>query len=205
MTRLFHSFALLALLAGCSAETEGTATAVEEPAAKAPPAVALSAAEALWAATLDGPTDVVRKALDGGADVNAADPDERTALMLAAFNGRTEVVRLLLQRGARVGDRDLMGRTALMYSSTGAFVDTVELLLQNGSDPNVADKSEVWTALMFAAGEGQMEVVRMLLSYGAEPGVVDSDGDTAADHAVTKGHKEVARALRQAAGVDSGA
>ncbi len=156
MIRLFHSFAILTLLAGCSTETETPATAVEEPAAKAPPAAAPSAAEArraaqaLWAATLDGPTD-------------------------------------------------FMGRTALMYSSTGAFADTVELLLQNGADPNAADKSEVWTPLMFAAGEGQMEVVRVLLRHGAGPGLVDGDGDTAAEHALTKGHEEVARALRQAA------
>ncbi len=119
--------------------------------------------------------------------------------MLASFNGYAEIVGLLLERGADIAARDVNGRTALMYASTDDFGDTVELLLEAGADPNATDAGEVWTPLMFAAGEGQMEVVRTLLDHGADAAMVDGDGDVAADHAVNRGHDEVAEVLRQAA------
>ncbi|MCP3956515.1 MAG: ankyrin repeat domain-containing protein [bacterium] len=206
MTQLVRLLACLITFAGCSPETPPAVDAADEPIAKSPAPVATPAppaarsAEALWAAALEGPVDAVRAELDAGVDVNATDPDDRTALMLAAFNGRTEIVRLLLDRGARVADLDVAGRTALMYASTGDFADTVELLLESGADPNKADVQEVWTPLMFAAGEGQMEVVRTLLRHGANPAMVDGDGDTAADHALKKEHEEVARVLQEASG-----
>jgi len=208
MRHIFLFLAVLITLPGCSSETEAPLPAVEEPpAVKAPPRAsppaltgfeAARAAQALWVAALDDNAEVVRGVLDAGADVAAADPDGRTALMLAAFNGYTETVRLLLERGASVDDRDGLGRTPLMFGSTGPFNDTVELLLESGADPNLAEESEGFTSLMFAAGEGQMEVVRTLLRKGANPRAVDHDGDTAADHARTKGHEDVARALRHA-------
>ncbi|MDH3744350.1 MAG: ankyrin repeat domain-containing protein [Acidobacteriota bacterium] len=208
MRHLFLSLAILITLAGCSSGTEAPVASVEKPPVEKPAARAAApalsgfeaarAAQALWAAALDGNAEAVREVLDSGADVGAADPDGRTALMLAAFNGYTGTVRLLLARGASVADRDSLGRTPLMFASTGPFGDTVELLLESGADPNAVEESEGFTSLMFAAGEGQMEVVRTLLSHGANPRLVDDDGDVAADHASTKGHEEVARALEQA-------
>jgi len=195
MKNLIYSVAFLALLVGCASETDAPVTTVREPPNLSGPEAA-RVGEALRAAALDRRIDVVRQALDAGANIASADAEGRTALMLAAFNGYTEIVALLIERGAPVDDRDYVGRTALMYASTGAFGETVELLLESGADPNAADESEAWTALMFAAGEGQLEVVLALLRYGADPLLKDLDGDAAADHALAKGHEEVAETLQ---------
>ncbi len=207
MKHLICLVAFLGVLAGCTSETEAPA-AGEEPATQALPSVspqqAARVAEALRAAALDGNAAAVRQALDDGAGIDAADAEARTALMLASFNGYAEAVSLLLEHGADVAARDANSRTALMYASTGDFGDTVELLLEAGADPNAADDGEVWTPLMFAAGEGQMEVVQRLLDNDADPHAVAGDGDTAADHALTKGHDAVAEVLKQAAGTVSG-
>lgn len=140
----------------------------------------------------------VRSALDQGLDVNQADEDGRTLLMMAAFDGHTDVVRLLLDHGAAPDQRDTVGRTALMYASTGPFPETVELLLDRGAAVDHADSHEGWTALMFAAGEGLEPVVELLLLRGADPTLRDGDGDTAADHARTRGHPAVARMIDEA-------
>jgi ankyrin repeat protein len=79
-----------------------------------------------------------------------------------------------------------------MYAASGPFADTVELLLSNGAQPNLTDTVESWTALMIAAAEGHRPVVETLLRHGADPTLADADGDTAADHARTRGQAEVA-------------
>jgi len=150
-------------------------------------------------AALDGNTKQVHLALDGGADVNAAKDEDRTALMMAAFNGHGKIVELLLDSGARVDSRDVLGRTALMYSASGPYPETVRILLEHGADPNISDKSEHFTALMFAAAEGQAEVVRTLLSHGASYETTDDDGETALDFARNNGHTEVVQLLENAA------
>ena len=51
-------------------------------------------------AAFNGHTGTVKLILEHGADVNAKDSDEQTALMFAAEKGYTEIVKLLLEYGA---------------------------------------------------------------------------------------------------------
>ena len=139
--------------------------------------------------------EMVRRALESGIEVDAADDNGRTGLMMASFEGFAGVVRLMLEHGASPNLLDGAGRTALMYAASGPFPETVEVLLKAGARPDVADQEEHWTALMFAAGEGQKAVVEVLLRHGADPTLVDADGETAADHARQREHPEVALLL----------
>jgi len=186
----------VALAAGCGKhDVQSLPLEATEP-SPARPTVAAPAGSAAEAARLDA----VRRALEGGVDVDAADAEGRTALMMAAFEGHTEVVRLMLEHGASPDLRDGAGRTALMYAASGPFAETVEVLLEGGAGVDLADQEESWTALMFAAGEGQTAVVEVLLRHGADPTQVDDDDEAAADHARLRGHAEVARLLEGAAG-----
>jgi len=151
--------------------------------------------QAVRDAALEGKIDVLRRALEQGADANVADGDGRTALMLAAFNGHTEGVRLLLGHRARVDDRDAAHRTALIYAASGPNPETVRALLEAGADVDAVDNVEHWTALMFAAAEGHLEVVQALLDGQADSSLQDVDGETARDFAGKNGHGRIAALL----------
>ncbi len=153
------------------------------------------ASTVLLDAAYDGQAELVREALERGADPSVKGEDGRTALMLAAFDGHTDTLRVLLVGGAPVDDRDGSGRTALMYAASGPNPESVQLLLDWKAEPNLVDQEERFSALMFAAAEGQAGVVQTLLDHGSDSDLVDVDGDTALDFAARNGHQEVVRLL----------
>jgi ankyrin repeat protein len=54
----------------------------------------------LWAAK-NGQIEVVKLLLEKGANSEAKDKSDRTALMLAVANGKTDVAALLREKGAQ--------------------------------------------------------------------------------------------------------
>ena len=55
--------------------------------------------------------ETVKVLLDSGADVNAVNEADYSALHSAAFRGQNEIVRLLVKHGADINARDARGRT----------------------------------------------------------------------------------------------
>ena len=53
--------------------------------------------------------------LDAGADINAVNEADFTALHGAAFRGLNEVIQILVDRGADINARDFRGRTAVPH------------------------------------------------------------------------------------------
>ena len=154
-----------------------------------------SAEQRLMEAAFSGELEEVQRRVSEGADVNAADPENRTSLMWAAFNGHAAVIDFLLDEGGELDGKDSSGRTALMYASSGPFAEAVGRLLERGAEVNVQGTQEGFTALMTAAAEGQVEVVRLLLEHGADLALEDKDGDTARSFAQSKGHAAVVELL----------
>ncbi len=192
-TILWAPLLMLGLLCapGCGQSESG------ESASLTPVAKSGTADRSLRDAAFAGEIAQVQRALDQGADVNAADEENRTPLMLAAFNDFADVAKLLLDRGAQLDDRDKAGRTALLYAASGPNVRTVRLLLGQGADVNATDGGEGWTALMFAAAEGHATVVQALLENGADTSFQDVDGETALKFATDKGHTSVIGVLEK--------
>jgi len=96
--------------------------------------------KALLEGAFDGDLPCVRKLLDKGLPVDAADANGTTALSEAACGGMLEVVRLLLQRK---GDPNSLGefkRTPLWRATYAGHIDSVQLLLEAGSDPRLLDE-----------------------------------------------------------------
>ena len=58
------------------------------------------------------PVEVIRMILDGGADINAVNDQENTALHLAAQKGSDKIVQYLISRGARADLKNKLGKTA---------------------------------------------------------------------------------------------
>lgn len=77
---------------------------------------------------------IVKILLDGGANVNAQEPNKATALIYAASNKeisrptRTEIVRLLLEKGADKSIKDEKGRTALDWAKQNKNEEVAEML-----------------------------------------------------------------------------
>jgi hypothetical protein len=102
---------------------------------QAPPAQQPSPiVEELWNAARDGDAARVTKALDAGADVNAGNRYQATALFFAADKGHTHVIKLLLDRGANVNAQDTFYKfRPLGMALMNGHLDAALLLLQRGS------------------------------------------------------------------------
>src|SRR5262249_37600159 len=84
----------------------------------------------------NGYTEVVKKMLAKGADVNMKAKDGNTPLLYAALNGQTEVVKVLLEAGADKNARDVGGRTPLILAARYMHWGTMEALIAGGADVN---------------------------------------------------------------------
>ena len=81
-----------------------------------------------------GNVEILKLLLDAGADVNARNDFDATALLWGARD--PEKARLLIEHGANVNARSKQGRTPLMLASLRpGGSETVALMLQKGADP----------------------------------------------------------------------
>ena len=92
-----------------------------------------SQTDALFRATIEGNTDMVRSLVSRpGADVNATDERGSTPLLEAARYGHEDVTRVLIAAGADVKAKDNDGKTALMLAVQGNHDEVVRVLKQAG-------------------------------------------------------------------------
>jgi ankyrin repeat protein len=90
--------------------------------------------EALFRATREGNTDMVRSLVSGrDADVNATDERGSTPLLEAARYGHEDITRVLIAAGANVKAKDQDGKTALMLAIQGDHEEVVRVLKQAGA------------------------------------------------------------------------
>jgi hypothetical protein len=126
----------------------------------------------------------VRRVLQRGDDVNAADETGWTALMVAAVTVQPQAVSTILDLGGRVDQRDHHGDTALIGAAAVRFgnlrmaTEVVGILLSHGASvDSTNDLGE--SALMWAARAGNPESIRVLVMAGADPARVDRSGHDA--------------------------
>ncbi|KAH8348711.1 hypothetical protein KR084_010099 [Drosophila pseudotakahashii] len=150
-----------------------------------------------------GLTAFVREFLARGADVQAEDLDNWTALICASRNGHFDVVQLLLDHGAEVEHRDMGGWTSLMWAAYRGHTELVRLLLDKGADGNAHGNYHLG-ALLWAAGRGYKDIVELLVQRGAKVNVGDKYGTTALVWACRRGNVEIVDTLVKAgANVDT--
>src|SRR5437899_1073909 len=86
-----------------------------------------------------GQLEVVRTALNAGADSNSQDADGLPLLSVAAAHGHEAVVELLLERGARPNESGWHGVTPLMAAANGGHHQVVDTLLRASADLEARD------------------------------------------------------------------
>ncbi|KIK54371.1 hypothetical protein GYMLUDRAFT_1022735 [Collybiopsis luxurians FD-317 M1] len=134
--------------------------------------------------------------LENGADINAANQDEDTALHEAARCGHLSVVRYLIGKGADAQAKNAHGRTPLDVSAGGRHLDIVEYLLEKGADLNVSTSRSKQTVLHVASVNGHSNIVKCLIENGFNNlNAVDDNGDTALHNAALKGHLDIVQYL----------
>jgi ankyrin repeat protein len=140
----------------------------------------------------------VQQLIASGAEINAKDKDNNTALMWAIEKGHLDIARFLIDKGA---DLNVQGTsTALINAAGSGYTELVTLLLEKGANINSLNSAHC-SALMIAAFMGEPETAKILIDKGAKLDITNAAGVTALMMARQKGvykpdkRKEVANLL----------
>jgi cytohesin len=121
--------------------------------------------------------DTVRRLLDEGWDVNAANVTGLRPLHRAAYHGDLETVEVLLDAGADPDAPENDGGTPLHIAAQLDHPDQVDAMLQAGANPNAANEKG-WTTVHLAALGGGADSVARLLEGGGDPNAAARHGWT---------------------------
>ncbi|MCF7221648.1 ankyrin repeat domain-containing protein [Marilutibacter chinensis] len=129
------------------------------------------------AAAIVGDADAVRRLLDLGHPVDAADSQGCTALLRASGGGHSALVGLLLARGADPRKAANSGATPLSAAVSMRHADIVDALIAAGAPLEQRLPGEL-TVLMVACALGLPDMAARLLAAGADAHAVDAQGRT---------------------------
>lgn len=163
------------------------------------PAISRASPQALVAAAEAGDIAALRRLLDAGTPVDAADGRKRTALLAATQANRIEVARLLIERGANVNAKDDIHDSPFLYAGAEGRLEILRLTLAAGADLKSTNRYG-GTALIPAAHHGHVDTVRELLKTKIDVDHVNRLGWTALLEAIILGdggaaHSEIVRLL----------
>jgi len=133
--------------------------------------------EPLHRAARTADVEAVRRLLEEGWDVNAANVTGLRPLHRAAYHGDLGVAEILLEAGADPNAPENDGGTPLHIAAQLDHPDQVVAMLQAGANPN-AGQEKGRTPLHLAALGGGAESVRRLLAAGGDPNAADRHGWT---------------------------
>jgi len=160
---------------------------------------------ALLRAAADGDADAVAVALRAGADIEARDEHDRTALLLAATYDRVPVAEVLVAMGADPDALDDRHDTPWLVTGVTGSVAMLETLLPAHPDLTVRNRFGGLSPIP-ASERGHVAYVRRVVRTGVDIDHVNNLGWTALLEAIILGdggtkHQEIVRILL-AAGAD---
>ena len=150
----------------------------------------------IYAVDADCNKEVLQAIIKHGADVNAANEIDITALMIACWKGNIDTINTLLNAGVNPHISDADGNTSLHYAVHGDCSKVVlQAMFKHGADVNATNKCNR-TALMVACWKGNVDTLNILLNAGANTQISDADGNTCLIYAVDADcNKEVLQAI----------
>lgn len=138
--------------------------------------------------------DVVRagdlaqvRLLAGKTDLEARDPQGRTALLLATHANNVEIARVLIEAGADVNAKDRLKDTPFLYAGAEGRDEILKLILATGKARLDDTNRYGGIALIPAAHHGHPTTVAILLEAGLDVDHVNNLGWTALLEAVILG------------------
>jgi uncharacterized protein len=115
----------------------------------------------LMLASLKGQTDVVKRLIERGADVNKPG---WTPLHYAATRGHLDIMYLLLENHAYIDASSPNESTPLMMAALYGTPSAVKLLLESGADPTIKN-SVGMTAIDFAHRDKRTESAEIIAAF----------------------------------------
>ncbi len=138
-----------------------------------------------------GHVDILRAVIEHGADVEATDDDQATALHYCA---EAEAIDFLVEAGANIEAKDGEGCTPLHCAAAYLSIEALTALLEHDANINAQDNvlgNSLYRAAANAGEQGAADVVDFLLRSGADETVVCSNGKTVADFVDFLGNHDV--------------
>ena len=148
-------------------------------------------ASSLHQAASDGDEEYLQELLDAGADVDALDDEEWTALM---WSLSASIAKKLIAAGADAHYVTSDGESVLMAISRRAEPEVVAVVIAAGVDVNSASTTGN-VALGEAAASGNISTVRYLIEVGADVDAETLSGETPLWAAARNGHYQVVKLL----------
>lgn len=141
-----------------------------------------------------GNTDILTCLLKSGANINALDKNDDTALTLSAWRGFGDAVNLLLKNGAKLPQKQ--GKIqALMIAAVEARLHRLFHHLLNHDVDIYIQNYHKGTLLHSAAIGGSTGIVKFFLDKGFDINATDRNGWTALHYGAEKGRKEAIELL----------
>ena len=150
----------------------------------------------LHAAVERGREQSAQLLINAGADINASDNSQRTALHRAAGNGYNNIVAMLINtRGVNLNSCNEQGKSPLYLASMSGMEQSARLLIDAGADINISDNKQR-TALHWAALHGHSFIVDALIKApNINLNVRNAHGQTPLHLASMSGREQSARLL----------
>ena len=158
--------------------------------------------ELIYALYHDENADCIRALLAAGADANADDGADHTALHLAVERNAPAIVQLLIESGARLNPLNEHGWTPLYCAAEEGWEDCARLLLAAGADAYAGEAP--FSVLHKSASLRTSDLLRMLLPLGLDLEARGDGGQTPLFYAAQYGCCENLRLLLEA-GADANA
>ncbi|KAL0638686.1 B-cell lymphoma 3 protein [Maublancomyces gigas] len=158
----------------------------------------------LTAAREEGSTEILQILLHHGADVNATNKNNNTAVMVAAGSGFLATVKILVDNGAKLNLVDRVGHTLFSYACRCRNEHVIDYLVRcDGLDINGANLGES-APVYLTVSKGYDAALEILLQRGASTDYVDDQGRSIMHIAVSNGRNQIVRALlNHGVGIDT--
>ena len=120
----------------------------------------------------------VQALLSQGANVNATDVQNTTALIYAVQGGHREIVAILREFGADINkSKQPQGLSPLMLAAALNHSEILAQIIAAGANVNQVNQDGT-PALMIATYKGHIAIAEQLLTAGARVNMRDHDGAT---------------------------